>query len=693
MDRRKLIYIGSLLILTVIVSVTYFSYAFFTNKSEQRGKINVVAGTLDYELVSNDLTNNSITIPADTTKTIEIEIKSLNTIESKYELYYEVENENVIVGYSSTTIDEPTGTISAKSSKKVTVIIKNKTNITQTITFGTQGGFSNKELILAQGDSLEEIAVCDLNTGYTFEFPFDPDGDGNGQIQTFNTPCDGYYKLETWGAQGGTYSSSLYGGYGGYSEGITYLTTTDELYVVVGQKGFSASNNVTNLNGGYNGGGYSYHWRHNDVLQTSGGGATHIAMDSGLLSDLSTHASDDRILIVSGAGGGAAYGDNQNFLGGHAGGYIGNNGQYKSSDNSTYGYGGTQTSGGSYYAFSGWVTNPGSFGAGGSSISSTGGASGGGGYYGGGGAAGHDGAGGGSSYIANSKLFSKSMYCYDCTEDLTNADTFTVRTNGTSVYRDTTNCANGYSTDPISKCAKLGNGYAKITYLGEGNVTTLYSAAVDEVYYYDSNSNRQVIGTTDATGKLENVFIPNGVRLYSSIAKDPNNLSNPYSKAFNTISNETYLMPDGEVLYWYGYDKVVKNFDRTYSGATPIPISSDIKNTNDWRVTLNWQSGGYNGCTYMHNDYINSENYSSYKMIINSASNRQYNAASTVEQIYYSGQSTLHRGPSCYTGPINSPVVWAMDITGMNSVQVGFRLQVTSSGPQSIVDIAAMWLE
>ena len=72
MDKKKMIYIGSLLILTAIISIASFSYAIWSNKSEQRGKLNIVAGSLNYELVSSDLTNNSITIPANTSKTIEI---------------------------------------------------------------------------------------------------------------------------------------------------------------------------------------------------------------------------------------------------------------------------------------------------------------------------------------------------------------------------------------------------------------------------------------------------------------------------------------------------------------------------------------------------------------------------------------------------------------------------------------------
>ena len=44
------------------------------------------------------------------------------------------------------------------------------------------------------------------------------DFDYTGGEQTFTVPVSGTYKLETWGAQGGSYNSYL-GGYGSYSSG------------------------------------------------------------------------------------------------------------------------------------------------------------------------------------------------------------------------------------------------------------------------------------------------------------------------------------------------------------------------------------------------------------------------------------------------------------------------------------------
>ena len=520
MDRKKLIYIGSLLILTVIVSVTYFSYAFFTNKSEQRGKINVVAGTLDYELVSNDLTNNSITIPADTTKTIEIEIKSLNTIESKYELYYET-TDSVDVGYSIDTIDEPTGTISANSSKKVTVIIKNKTNSTATITFGTQGGFSNKELVLAQGNSLEQISVCSVPTGYTWNYGY------TGSSQEFDVPCDGYYKVELWGAQGGI-AQRYNVGLGGYTSGNIELAKESKYYIYVGGAGAQLYNtSATGAGGGFNGGGDGVNAHDTGNRASGGGGATDMRLTDGAWDNAT--GLNSRIMVAAGAGGTSNYAN-----GGGAGGLIGIRASADNGYPQYNGGGGTQISGviatdGGYGAVSS------TFGSGsrGSSI----GGGGGGGYYGGAGgvrSSPQDGSGGGgSSYISGhtgcvaiaegSTSNPRAIKISGCTTGTTNQECskhysgllFTNTKMIDGAGHTWTNVDNGIVSNSLmpnpdggyyaSGVGRSGNGYARITYLGNITYNTLTakpSATVENASYNYNLDMLNVSLTTTDTSKL-----------------------------------------------------------------------------------------------------------------------------------------------------------------------------------------------
>ena len=278
-------------------------------------------------------------------------------------------------------------------------------------------------------------------------------------VETFIAPKTGRYKLEVWGAQGGEGKTSMdynqKGGYGGYSKGEVYLKENDKLYVVVGEQGKTGigdgKSRVTVI-GGYNGGannlaGYSYS---TDNYFGSGGGATHIATSTGLLSDLENNK--DSILIVAGGGGGSYYFLLQSYyhhsVGGSGGGFEGQDVQeYYSSSDTTEGYkatGGKQQvdSGNSYliYGTFGKANAPTDNGLGG----------GGGGFYGG---ASGSGGGGGSGYIGNSLLTNKVMYCYNCTSSSEEA-TKTI----------STTCTNKNATE---NCSKQGNGYAKITYLGE----------------------------------------------------------------------------------------------------------------------------------------------------------------------------------------------------------------------------------
>lgn len=284
-----------------------------------------------------------------------------------------------------------------------------------------------------------------INSEYTFDY--------TKKQEEFLAICPGTYKLETWGAQGGDgYYSSIRatGGYGSYSVGEIILEANSLLYINVGGEGVDGSMPAQGTSvqaaGGYNGGGngYSYYPSSKaDFGNGGGGGATHIGLKSGLLS--SYEKDSEQLLIVSAGGGGAStswYTEGYyKYSGGHAGGYVGNNGAAWSGYK--YGTGGTQEAGGTGHS-------NGSIGLGGNGCS--GGSGGGAGYYGGGGSGQWASGGGGSSYIGNQNLTNKGMYCYSCSPS---ADVET--------YTESIGCA---SQTPTEKCAKLSNGYAKITYMG-----------------------------------------------------------------------------------------------------------------------------------------------------------------------------------------------------------------------------------
>src|SRR5690554_2306364 len=189
-----------------------------------------------------------------------------------------------------------------------------------------------------------------------------------GSVQTVTLPA-GTYDVEMWGANGGV-SGTLPDGVGGYAKGGLNLTATTTIYIVIG--GTPTYTGSTGLQpGGYNGGGSGYA----NSSGRAGGGATHIATASGILSSLVNNQS--AVLMVAGGGGGY-----QNS------GVIGDGGGLTGGGN----YPGTQTgSSGSTTALAG------SFGQGGNITASYGGG-GGGGWY-GGGADQNNAGSGGSGYI------------------------------------------------------------------------------------------------------------------------------------------------------------------------------------------------------------------------------------------------------------------------------------------------------
>ena len=198
-----------------------------------------------------------------------------------------------------------------------------------------------------------------------------------GAVQSVDLPA-GKYKLEVWGAQGGSCTQNP--GKGGYSTGNVTLSTTTKLYIYVGGQGETCTKKQSGVaKGGFNGGGTGY-WC------SGAGGATHIASATGLLSELSSLRSS--IYVVAGGGGGS--GDNSGG-GGDGGGITGGRGKNTGTNSKDEGEGGTQTTG---YAF-GQGGDGGIYGYA---------AGGGGGWYGGYGGTSYSGngtpnGGGGSGYI------------------------------------------------------------------------------------------------------------------------------------------------------------------------------------------------------------------------------------------------------------------------------------------------------
>lgn len=298
----------------------------------------------------------------------------------------------------------------------------------------------------------------------------------SGTVKVLTLPA-GKYKLECWGAQGGTVVN---GGKGGYSVGYIELHKKTTLYLYTGGQGKKNTSSAIKLEGGFNGGGYCYS-KYEDIYVGSGGGASDVRIN--------TDSLYARVIVAGGGGGNGIYpsdSSNTSKTGGVGGGTSGGNGIKIYAHEYGAGAGGSQTAGGSKGSNSSY-SQGGSFGQGGNSTGNSGGwngGGGGGGWYGGGsgGALGASG-GGGSGYVYTSSTASNYPSGRLLTSEyyLTNAQT---KAGNTSFPSTSSGNETGHS----------GNGYIRITV-----VYTIFGKA---------RVNDQITNITSSYIKVNGVWVP-----------------------------------------------------------------------------------------------------------------------------------------------------------------------------------------
>ena len=152
-------------------------------------------------------------------------------------------------------------------------------------------------------------------------------------------------------------------------------------------------------------------------------------------------------------------------------------------------------------------------------------------------------------------------------------------------------------------------GIGELQFYGRASAQTniIHSAANDTIYMMKDGS-PLVLTTTDSNGvgTLDFTQFDDGVtyKLYSSVAKDPNNLSNDYSKDIRITKNkygcttEAYLIPDAvKTLYWYGNmdpDAEIMSTSNGWSNGNNA-FTNPTFNTNDIYVSptgSDWPASG-----------------------------------------------------------------------------------------------------
>src|SRR5574344_1661070 len=84
-----------------------------------------------------------------------------------------------------------------------------------------------------------KINIVNNNFEYTKDFIYNGTTGNDGSVQEWIVPQAGYYKIELWGAQGGSNVSKEgsvagnYGGRGAYIKGDIYLKKNEKLYIYI----------------------------------------------------------------------------------------------------------------------------------------------------------------------------------------------------------------------------------------------------------------------------------------------------------------------------------------------------------------------------------------------------------------------------------------------------------------------------
>ena len=225
----------SYLILLIVVSLVslgiYTTYALFTASTTINDVVGITA-TLDIGKSMSEY--EVVTVPAGETKLIELNVVNSYNGNIYYGAWYQIvkgNSDNIQIGlYTERNSNPGSGSLSSSSNINLLVGITNDNSTSVTLYIGVKGSLTNElnlgtnkilipdgfsEALLVTEDVLKENATTPTeNTVKTYSC--------TKAVQS-DTLSAGIYILETWGAQGGSYSTTYTGGKGGYSTGTLSL--------------------------------------------------------------------------------------------------------------------------------------------------------------------------------------------------------------------------------------------------------------------------------------------------------------------------------------------------------------------------------------------------------------------------------------------------------------------------------------
>lgn len=143
------------IILVVAITGIYQTFSLYTELSG----VSIIDGIKTYQFIlnaSND--TNTIIIPANSSKNIDITVNNESKAKLLYGVYYTSNNEDINIGYLPRTAHLPNATIEAKADNVVTIRVDNSSEYNASITFGVKYGFESGGELSVEGEQawLEE---------------------------------------------------------------------------------------------------------------------------------------------------------------------------------------------------------------------------------------------------------------------------------------------------------------------------------------------------------------------------------------------------------------------------------------------------------------------------------------------------------------------------------------------------------
>ena len=162
------IYIIVMIIITLLILGSYFSYAMFTVSKERENAISIVTGNLDYKLLIDGEETNSLTVELNTVKDFTITLSNPNNRIARFNFYYVGDlPSNTKVGYiikeGTNTLPDEAGINLEKvdtsgSSNTYIIRVINNSVSSVTVNLGVSVGLDYNDLTLPEnGHLFEEI--------------------------------------------------------------------------------------------------------------------------------------------------------------------------------------------------------------------------------------------------------------------------------------------------------------------------------------------------------------------------------------------------------------------------------------------------------------------------------------------------------------------------------------------------------